>query len=151
MANEDATKIWTNGYIVLGTSTRIPVQEVSIDLSRDLKEHYNSGVSKPSVLVPGQGKIEFKIKRIFSNTTLMQIYLNRCSFNMILFNNSNNPGDNTQGESVCSLTGCILDKNSISLGGSGDPVQEDVSGKALDITFNLTEIASMVNAACNGL
>ena len=70
MANEDATKIWTNGYIVLGTSTRIPVQEVSIDLSRDLKEHYNSGVSKPSALVPGQEKIEFKIKRIFSNTTL---------------------------------------------------------------------------------
>ena len=70
---------------------------------------------------------------------------------MILFNNSSNPGDNTQGESVCSLTGCILDKNSISLGGSGDPVQEDVSGKALDITFNLTEIASMVNAACNNL
>ena len=125
MANEDATKIWTNGYIVLGTSTRIPVQEVSIDLSRDLKEHYNSGVSKPSALVPGQ--------------------------EMILFNNSSNPGDNTQGESVCSLTGCILDKNSISLGGSGDPVQEDVSGKALDITFNLTEIASMVNAACNNL
>ena len=35
MADENATRLWTNGYIVLGKSTRIPVQEVSIDLSRD--------------------------------------------------------------------------------------------------------------------
>ena len=86
MVNENSTRIWTNGYIVLGASTRIPVQEVSVDLSRDLKEHYNSGVSQPSALVPGQEKIEFKIKRIFSSTTMMKIYLNRCQFNMILFN-----------------------------------------------------------------
>ena len=36
MVNENSTRIWTNGYIVLGASTRIPVQEVSVDLSRDL-------------------------------------------------------------------------------------------------------------------
>jgi hypothetical protein len=152
MVNENSTRIWTNGYIVLGASTRIPVQEVSVDLSRDLKEHYNSGVSQPSALVPGQEKIEFKIKRIFSSTTMMKIYLNRCQFNMILFNNSNNPGEDTQGEAVCSLTGCMLSKNSLSsMGKGGDPVTEDITGKALNITFKLDQIASMVNPTCTNL
>lgn len=151
MANEDFNRLWVNGYIILGAHTRINVEEVSIDLSRDLKEHYHSGVSKPAALVPGQEKISFKIKRIFSNTTLVKIYLNRCYFNMVLFNNSSDPGENTQGEQVCALTGCMLDKDSLGSLGKGDPVSEDVSGKALDITFNITEIAPLVNPACDGL
>lgn len=151
MANEDATKIWVNGYIVVGKSTRIPVQEVSVDLSRDLKEHYNSGVTTPSALVPGQEKIEFKIKRIFSNTTMMKIYQKRCSFNMILFNNSSDPGENTTGEQVCALSGCMLSKNSLGSLGKGDPVTEDISGKALDITFNIDEISPMINPTCTNL
>ena len=148
MASEDANRLWVNGYIILGKSTRIPVQEVSVDLSRDLKEQYNSGVTTPSALVPGQEKIEFKIKRIFSNTTMMKIYLKRCYFNMVLFNNSSDPGDNTQGEQVCALEHCILSKNSLSGLGKGDPVTEDISGKALNITFNLDEIAPLLNPAC---
>ena len=68
MANEDATRLFTNGYIIIGKNTRIEVEEASIDLSRDLKEHYNSGSNTPSTLIPGQEKISFKIKRIFSNT-----------------------------------------------------------------------------------
>ena len=40
MANEDSTRLWLNGYLLLGKKTRIEVEEVSIDLSRDLKEHY---------------------------------------------------------------------------------------------------------------
>ena len=152
MADEDATRIWTNGYIVLGASTRIPVQEVSVDLSRDLKEYYNSGVSKPATLVPGQEKIEFKIKRIFSSTTFMKIYQKRCSFDMILFNNSNDPGENTQGEKVCSLIGCIISKNALSsMGKGGEPVTEDITGKALDITFDIDQIAKMVNPTCPNL
>ena len=151
MANEDFNRLWVNGYIVLGAHTRINVEEVSVDLSRDLKEHYHSGVSKPAALVPGQEKIEFKIKRIFSNTTMVKIYLNRCYFNMVLFNNSSDPGENTQGEQVCALTGCILQKDSLGSLGKGDPVTEDVSGKALDITFNIDEIAPLVNPACENL
>lgn len=151
MANDDATKIWVNGYIVIGKSTRIPVQEVSVDLSRDLKEHYNSGVTTPSALVPGQEKIEFKIKRIFSNTTMMKIYQKRCSFNMILFNNSSDPGENSTGEQVCALSGCMLSKNSLGSLGKGDPVTEDISGKALDITFNIDEISPMINPTCTNL
>ena len=151
MANEDFNRLWVNGYIVLGQHTRINVEEVSVDLSRDLKEHYHSGVSKPAALVPGQEKIEFKIKRIFSNTTMVKIYLNRCYFNMVLFNNSADPGENTQGEQVCALTGCILQKDSLGSLGKGDPVTEDVSGKALDITFNIDEIAPLVNPSCDSL
>lgn len=151
MANEDFNRLWVNGYIVLGAHTRINVEEVSVDLSRDLKEHYHSGVSKPAALVPGQEKIEFKIKRIFSNTTLVKIYLNRCYFNMVLFNNSSDPGENTQGEQVCALTGCILQKDSLGSLGKGDPVTEDVSGKALDITFNIDQIAPLLNPSCDNL
>lgn len=151
MANEDFNRLWVNGYIILGAHTRINVEEVSVDLSRDLKEHYHSGVSKPAALVPGQEKIEFKIKRIFSNTTLVKIYLNRCYFNLVLFNNSSDPGENSQGEEVCALTGCMLSKDSLGSLGKGDPVTEDVSGKALDITFNIDEIAPLVNPACDNL
>lgn len=151
MADENATRIWVNGYIVLGKHTRIPVQEVSVDLSRDLKEHYNSGVSTPAALIPGNEKIEFKIKRIFSNTTMMKIYQKRCSFSMVLFNNSSDPGENTTGEQVCSLTGCMLSKNSLGTLGKGDPVVEDISGKALSITWNLDEISEMLNPACEKL
>ena len=151
MANEDATRLWTNGYILLGKNTRIEVEEVSIDLSRDLKEHYNSGSNTPSTLIPGQEKIDFKIKRIFSNTTLMHVYLKRCSFDMILFNNSSDPGTNTTGEQICALSGCMLSKNSLGTLGKGEAVQEDISGKALDITFNIKEIAPMINPACESL
>lgn len=151
MANDDATRLWVNGYIILGKNTRIPVQEVSVDLSRDLKEQYNSGVNTPAALVPGQEKIEFKIKRIFSNTTMMKIYLKRCYFTMVLFNNSSDPGENTQGEQVCALDHCILSKNSLSGLGKGDPVTEDISGKALGITFNIDEIAPILNPACTNI
>ena len=151
MANEDFNRLWVNGYIVLGAHTRINVEEVSVDLSRDLKEHYHSGVSKPAALVPGQEKISFKIKRIFSNTTMVKIYLNRCYFNMVLFNNSSDPGENTQGEEVCALTGCMLDKDSLGSLGKGDPVTEDISGKALDITFKIDEISPLVNPTCDAL
>lgn len=151
MADENSTQIWTNGYIVLGASTRIPVEEVSIDLSRDLKEYYNSGSPKAAALIPGNEKIDFKIKRIFSNITLINIYLKRCQFNMVLFNNTADPGNNTTGQQVCALTGCLLEKNNLGTLGKGDPVEEDVSGKALDITFNITEIASFVNPTCNNL
>ncbi len=151
MADENATRLWTNGYIVLGKSTRIPVQEISVDLSRDLKEHYNSGISKPAALVPGQEKIEFSIKRIFSNTTMMKIYLKRCQFDMVLFNNSSDPGESSTGEKVCSLTGCILSKNGLGTLGKGEAVQEDIKGKALDITFNIDEIAPLLNETCKNL
>lgn len=151
MANEDATKLWTNGYIVLGKNTRIEVEEVSVDLSRDLKEHYNSGSNTPSTLIPGQEKIEFKIKRIFSNTTMMKIYQKRCSFNLILFNNSSDPGVGTTGEEICALSGCMLSKNSLGTLGKGEAVQEDISGKALDITFKVDEISPMINPTCQAL
>lgn len=151
MANEDATKLWTNGYIVLGKNTRIEVEEVSVDLSRDLKEHYNSGSNTPSTLIPGQEKIEFKIKRIFSNTTMMKIYQKRCSFDMILFNNSSDPGVGTTGEEICALSGCMLSKNSLGTLGKGEAVQEDITGKALDITFKIDEIAPMINQTCQSL
>ncbi len=151
MANEDATRLWTNGYIILGKNTRIEVEEVSIDLSRDLKEHYNSGSNTPSTLIPGQEKIDFKIKRIFSNTTTMKIYQKRCSFDMILFNNSSDPGVGTTGEEVCALSGCMLSKNSLGTLGKGEAVLEDIAGKALDITFKIDEIAPMVNETCKQL
>ena len=54
MVSEDANRLWVNGYIVLGAKTRIPIQEVSVDLTRDTKRQYNSGVNKPSSLTPGQ-------------------------------------------------------------------------------------------------
>lgn len=151
MANEDSTRLWLNGYLLLGSKTRIEVEEVSIDLSRDLKEHYTSGVSKPNALIPGQEKIDFKIKRVFSDVTLAKIYEKRCSFSMILFNNSSDPGNNTTGEQVCALTGCMLSKDSLGTLGKGEAVTEDLSGKALDITWNITQIAKMVNPACEAL
>lgn len=151
MANDKATQLWLNGYILLGQKTRIEVEEVSVDLSRDLKEHYNSGVSKPAALIPGNEKIDFKIKRIFSDVTLAKIYEKRCSFSMILFNNSSDPGINTTGEQVCALSGCMLSKDSIGPLGKGEAVMEDVAGKALDITWNITEIAKMINPACSDL
>jgi hypothetical protein len=41
MVSEDANRLWVNGYIVLGAKTRIPIQEVSVDLTRDTKRQYN--------------------------------------------------------------------------------------------------------------
>ena len=151
MADDKATRLWLNGYILLGQKTRIEVEEVSVDLSRDLKEHYNSGVSKPAALIPGNEKIDFKIKRIFSDVTLAKIYEKRCSFSMVLFNNSSDPGLNTTGEQVCALSGCMLSKDSLGPLGKGEAVMEDVAGKALDITWNITEIAKMINPACSDL
>ena len=149
MADENATRIWTNGYLIIGKNTRIEVEEVSVDLSRDLKEHYNSGSNTPAMLIPGQEKIDFKIKRIFSNTTLTQKKKKRCSFSMILYNNSSDPGINTTGEEVCALSGCMFSKDTLGTLGKGEAVTEDLSGKALNITFNINEIAPMINPTCD--
>ena len=82
---------------------------------------------------------------------MMKIYLKRCQFNMVLFNNSSDPGENSTGEKVCSLTGCILSKNGLGTLGKGEAVQEDIKGKALDITFNIDEIAPLLNETCKNL
>ena len=151
MVNDDSNRLWVNGYIVLGAKTRIPVQEISIDLTRDTKRQYNAGVNKPGSLVPGQERIEFKIKRIFSNTVIVKLYEKRCYFNMVLFNNSSDPGENTQGERVCALINCLLSKVSLAGLGRGDAVTEDVSGEALDITWDIDQIAPLLNPACENL
>ena len=70
---------------------------------------------------------------------------------MVLFNNSSDPGTNTTGEEVCALSGCMLSKNSLGTLGKGEGVREDISGKALDITFKIDEIAPMINQACTQL
>ena len=90
MATEDATRLWTNGYIIIGNKTRIPVQEISVDLSRDLKESYNSGNNSPAAIIPGQEKIDFKVKRIFSNTTMAKIYQKRFAPQNVLFRSRGN-------------------------------------------------------------
>ena len=149
--DENATRLWLNGYILIGTSTRIPVQEVSVDLSRDLKEYYSAGSPDASALIPGQNKIEFSIKRVFNNTVMAQIYLKRCSFQMILYNNSSEPTELSSGEAVCTLSGCMLSKDSIGTLGNGEAVTEDISGSALSITFNIEEIAQMINPLCENL
>ena len=151
MANQNATKLWVHGYILLGKKTRIEVEEVSVDLSKDLKEHYDAGTADPNALIPGQRKYDFKIKRIFSDTTLAKIWDKNCSFSMILFNNSADPGANTTGEQICVLNDCMLSKVSLSGLGKGDAVTEDVDGKALSITWNVKEIAKMINPACQDL
>lgn len=148
MAEDNSTQLWLNGYIILGTNIRIDIQEVTVNQSRDLNENYNAGASKASALVPGKEKIEFTIKRVFSNTTMMAIYQARCQFDMILANNSNNPGPNNSGEKVCALTGCMLSQNNLGTLGSGEAVTEDIQGKALDVKFEKTEIASIVNPDC---
>ena len=144
---EDSNRLWVNGYIILGTKTRIPIQEVSIDLTRDTKRQYNAGVNKPGSLIPGQERIEFKIKRIFSNTVIVKLYEKRCYFNMVLFNNSSDPGENTQGEKVCALINCLLTKVSISGLGKGDAVTEEDSLRAMRIKisqYNKSQVAVVI-------
>jgi len=151
MANEKATQMWVHGYILIGKKTRIEVKEVSVDLSKDLKEDYGAGNADPNVLIPGNRKYDFKIKRIFSDTTLAKIWDKNCSFPMILFNNSSDPGSNTTGEQICVLNDCMLSKVSLSGLGRGEAVTEDVDGKALSITWNIKEIAKMINPACDAI
>ena len=84
--DENATRLWLNGYILIGTSTRIPVQEVSVDLSRDLKEYYSAGSPDASALIPGQNKIEFSIKRVNNSyiSFSLTIYMTYPSYNIIV-------------------------------------------------------------------
>ena len=75
---------------------------------------------------------------------MAQIYLKRCSFQMILYNNSSEPTELSSGEAVCTLSGCMLSKDSIGTLGNGEAV-------ALSITFNIEEIAQMINPLCENL
>lgn len=151
MADTNANRGVLNGYILLGKSTRINVEEVSFNLSRDLTRRYNTGVVQPAAIIPGQEKIEFTIKRVFSDATINKIYKARCSFSMVLFNNSNNPGANTSGDKVLSVTGCILGQDNIGPLNGSDFMTEDVSGEALDIVIEDKLIAEIVNPTCVNL
>ena len=148
---ENAMQGVLNGYIVLGKNTRIQVEEVQINLSRDLTRRYNTGIVQAAGIVPGQERIEFTIKRVFSNATLHRIYKARCMFSMVLFNNSTNPGLSTDGDKILTLTGCILGSDNIGPLNGSDFMTEDVSGEALDILVEDKEVAEIVNSTCTNL
>lgn len=149
MADDTATRGILNGYIVLGRDKRIMVEEVSVNLTRDLTEKYNAGVRTPSALVPGQEKIDFTIKRVYRDPTFTKLYEKACEFPMALFNNSTNPGANTSGDKIFALTRCVLSQDNIGPLNGQDFMMEDIQGKALGITFEDKEIAAILNPACD--
>lgn len=140
------TRLWINGYLVLGRGYMVEMQDCTVNQTRDLKEDYGAGSTKANILIPGQEKIDFTIKRVFSEITMQEVYRNKCMFDMLLFNNSNNPGGT--GESVCVVKGCVLSQNNLGGFASGETVTEDIQGKALDIEWNVKEIESYVQKNC---
>ena len=118
------TKFFETGYIVIGKNV-FDVEEISINQSRDLNPYHVASQRDPIDQRPGRNKIDFSFKRAFGDKIFLSLYKHACSFDIILFNN-----DVEGGEQIGTLRGCRSSQDNIGPINGGDIVSEDIQGSA---------------------
>ena len=78
-------KFFETGYILID-SQRYDVEEISINSSRDMTPYHVAAQRDPIDQRPGKNKIEFSMKRAFSDATLSNLYDKCCKFSLLLMN-----------------------------------------------------------------
>lgn len=131
------------GYIIIG-KRRFDVEEISINASRDITPYHVAAQRDPIDQRPGKNKIEFSMKRAFSDAILAHMYDTCCVFSLLLINNDN-PQDQQQ---VVLLEGCRLSQDNIGPVNGSDVVSEDLQGVARRRVWKMCNIRDALANTC---
>ena len=131
------------GYIMID-GNRYDVEEISINASRDMTPYHVAAQRDPIDQRPGKNKIEFSMKRAFSDATLSRLYDNCCVFDLLLLNND----DPDSVQPVIMLTGCRLTQDNIGPINGSDVVSQDLQGVATKRLFQMCHIKERVKEHC---
>ena len=130
------TKFFETGYIILN-ETALDVEEISVNMSRDLNPYHVASQRDPIDQRPGRTKIDFSLKRAFGDKMFISLFQHNCVFKILLKN-----ADVEGGQEVFQLTGCRLSQDNIGPINGGDIVSEDIQGSATNFEM-LTKCIQM--------
>lgn len=139
------TRFFETGYILIN-GTAFDVEEISINLSRDLNPYHVASQRDPIDQRPGRTKIDFSFKRAFGDKIFLSMFMKNCVFRLALHNN-----DDPDHPQVVLLTGCRLSQDNIGPVNGGDIVSEDLQGSASGIEFDCDVIKSALTEECKGI
>lgn len=142
--NGQSFNFFETGYILIGNK-RFDVEEISVNASRDLTPYHVAAQRDPISLRPGKNKIEFTMKRAFSDAILAKMYDTCCIFAMLLINNDNPE----KPQSIMMLEGCRLTQDNIGPINGSDVVTEDLQGTAIKRTWETCSIAQTIDNICD--
>jgi len=139
------TRFFETGYILINGKA-FDVEEISINLSRDLNPYHVASQRDPIDQRPGRTKIDFSFKRAFGDKIFLSMFMQNCHFRLALHNN-----DDPDHPQVVLLTGCRLSQDNIGPVNGGDIVSEDLQGSASGIEFDCNVIKSALTEECDGV
>ena len=132
------------GYIMID-GNRYDVEEISINTSRDLTPYHVAAQRDPIDQRPGKNKIEFSMKRAFSDATLSHLYDACCKFDLLLLNND----DPDSPQPVVLLTNCRLSQDNIGPVNGSDIVSQDLQGVASERIWKMCDIKNALERQCS--
>ena len=137
------------GYILIN-DTRFDVEEISINMSRDMNPYHVAAQRDPVDQRPGRNKIDFSFKRAFGDAVFLKIYQNSCNFEFVLINNDAANVDGTgEAQKVVMLEGCRISQNNIGPVNGGDVVSEDIQGSATGMVIEMDKITTRLAKRCS--
>lgn len=136
-------KFFETGYILID-ERRYDVEEISINTSRDMTPYHVAAQRDPIDQRPGKNKIEFSMKRAFSDATLSNLYDKCCKFDLVLVNNDDI--DNPQ--RLVMLTDCRLTQDNIGPINGSDVVSQDLQGVAAKRIWKMCDIRNALEKHC---
>lgn len=132
------------GYIMID-GRRYDVEEISINASRDMTPYHVAAQRDPIDQRPGKNKIEFSMKRAFSDATLSNLYDQCCVFDLVLINND----DPDHPQQILMLTGCRLTQDNIGPINGSDVVSQDLQGVARKRLWKMCDIRTALEKHCS--
>lgn len=132
------------GYIMVD-GRRYDVEEISVNASRDMTPYHVAAQRDPIDQRPGKNKIEFTMKRAFSDATLSNLYDKCCVFDLLLINND----DPNSPQPVLLLTGCRLTQDNIGPINGSDVVSQDLQGVARKRIWQMCNIRTALEKHCS--
>lgn len=132
------------GYIMID-GHRYDVEEISINTSRDMTPYHVAAQRDPIDQRPGKNKIEFSMKRAFSDATLSYLYDACCKFDLLLLNND----DPDSPQPVVLLTNCRLSQDNIGPINGSDVVSQDLQGVASERIWKMCDIKNALERQCS--
>ena len=136
-------KFFETGYILIDEH-RYDVEEISVNTSRDMTPYHVAAQRDPIDQRPGKNKIEFSMKRAFSDATLSTLYDKCCKFDLVLVNNDD--PDNPQ--RLLMLTDCRLTQDNIGPINGSDVVSQDLQGVAAKRIWKMCDIRTALEKHC---
>jgi hypothetical protein len=138
MVQDEQLEIFELGKVVFDNNEEIWLEEITVNVTRDLSEYYTTDSFDAKEIRPGRKKIDFTIRKAKdlskSGLTLTRWFASTKSFQMSLYA-LNVKDDLCNAVQVAELQGCRLSKSQIGNFDASKPVQEDLEGKAKHITW----------------